>query len=197
MRAGIANAGGSEEAYIKALRLSCAEFESHAAAIAQSLAAMDWKSYALKLHAMKGLFATIGAGPLSSMASRLETASRAGDADTCRRETQNFCRKMRGLGECLRAAPVKSICASMPKTHPKRAELAGKLAQLKAACLKGNSDDADALSEYLETVCLDAQIDAALARIISLAESLDYGKAAKKIDDLLTALSPCPATEGQ
>ena len=186
--AGLAHSGGNAEAYAGILRRFCAELDRREAEISRCLSAPDWKAYSAKLHAMRGLFATIGAGELSAAAARLEAAARGGDAETCRGETAAFCESMRGLGDFLRGTQAAPPRSPAPKTLASPAAIAGKLAELKCACLEGDSDAADAACAHLATLSLgesSRESDEALSEICSFADSLDYGAAAAKIDDFL------------
>jgi len=187
--AGLFHAGGNGEAYAGILRRFCGEYERHEAAIRQYLCDMDWKAYSVKLHAMKGLFATIGAGALSAKAYRLELASKNGDTDVCRRETPEFCEAMRVFRESLCGTSVVPPRKSGPRTPVAPAVIAEKLAELKRACLEGDSDVADAVSACLSTLSLDGKTNESLDAICALAELLDYDEVVKQIDALLPGLN--------
>jgi len=191
---GLSNVGGNTEAYTGMLMRFCADYANHETAILQYLSAMDWKAYSVKLHAMKGLFATVGADTISAKAYRLELASRNGDADTCQMETPEFCGAMRSLKESLCGISVLSPRKVGPRTVVKPAILAEKLVELRAACLEGDCDAADAVLACLWTLSLGEEDEAfpndeSLDGICSLADSLDYDKAVERIDVFLKALN--------
>ncbi|MCL2190876.1 MAG: Hpt domain-containing protein [Treponema sp.] len=188
-KAGLFYAGGNAETYAGSLRRFCAEFERHEATIGLCLADRNWKACSAKFHAMKGLFATIGAAPLSEKARGLELASKNGDADACERETPGFFGAMREFGESLRAALAVPPPGDRPGTLIDPAVVAEKLAGLRRACLEGDSDVADSVSADLGTLSLGGESDGDLDEIRSLADSLDYDKAVEKIDSLLRRLN--------
>ena len=186
---GLFYAGGSAEAYRETLRRFCVEFERHESTIELCLADRNWKACSTKFHAMKGLFATIGAAGLSQRAHRLELAARNGDADICQRETPGFCAAMRGFGESLRATSIAPTSRDGPRTRVLPALLAEKLTALRRACLEGDSDVADAVSAELGALGLGGETDGDLDEICSLADSLDYDVAAERIAALLRKLN--------
>ena len=182
---GLFHVGGNEEIYIGILRQFCRELASHEAAIDRHFVSEEWKHYTLKLHAMKGLFATIGMGALSQWAARLEHASRTGDTDSCRKETGNFCQAMHAFRKNLCESSLMDAPQTGPRVQTDTAVIAEKLGNLRDACLKGDCDQADAISAELKTMAVDPETDAALDEICNLSDSLDYDDAARKIDALL------------
>ena len=182
--AGLFNSGGNEGTYAGTLRRFAADFERHGAEIARSLADGDLKAFSLKLHALKGLFATMGAAGLSASAHGLEIASRGGDAAACERDAPGFCAGMRALGEALRETPAAAPQKAVPKVAVGLDEAKRTLAALRAACLEGDCDAADAAAARLGAMSPAAQCDGALDEIRALADSLDYGAAVEKIDAL-------------
>jgi len=154
--AGLERAGGSAAAYSALLRGFCAAFAGHEKAIMQSLAAGDWNAWSIRLHGMKGLFAAMGADGLCARAAALEKALKGGGFGACKAETPGFCLAIRSLGEALLASPL----APPPKAPRARAEPAAlieKLAELKAACLQGDTAAADALSALLAGMTLGGE----------------------------------------
>ena len=175
---GLLNSAGKADVYLGMLRRFVADSGRHEAAIRQSLASPDGS---VGLHAMKGLFATLGARDLCAKAGELELARKNGDADLCQRETRGFCLAVREFRDGLRRALPEPSPDDGPKIPVEPVAQAEKLAELRAACLQGDCDAADALSAQLWTF----GIGGAVAEICCLADSLDYDLAAKKIDDLL------------
>jgi PAS domain S-box-containing protein len=186
-KSGLSHVGDNVPAYIGILRQFCTEFDGYVAEIRQYLADEDWKNYSIKVHAMKGIFATIGMDSLSKRAYKLELASKGGDVDTCKNETEDFYEAMYVFTEKLRKTSLTDTGEPVEKTVVEAGVLAEKLADLKSACLEGNIDAADVLAGELKTLSLggeNADTDRLLAEICSSAESLDYEETARKIDGL-------------
>jgi HPt (histidine-containing phosphotransfer) domain-containing protein len=179
--AGLSHVGGNAEAYTGILRQFCNEFENYETEINQYLVSEDWKNYAIKLHAIKGVLATIGHDTLSKWAYKLELAGKAGEADTCKNETEGICAAVRAFRDQLAQSPRMAVEEAGPKTRVESDLVKRKLAALRDACSKGDSDTADALVAELAGMSLDEETDKALEEICGLATNLDYDAAVEKI----------------
>jgi len=93
--AGMSNVAGNKSVYLCILRQFCNEFDGSVSDIMRFLVDRDLGNYTIKLHAMKGAFANLGAGELSKWAHRLEVASGNGKTPLCQSETKAFCEKMK------------------------------------------------------------------------------------------------------
>jgi HPt (histidine-containing phosphotransfer) domain-containing protein len=185
---GLSHCASKEDAYLNILRQFCREYAAHETAIMQQLAAGDWKMYSIKLHAMKGLFATIGMDSLSEWAGQLEHASRNEDLEKCRNETASICGAIRAFGESLSRMPPMEMRQAESRTYADAAIIKTKLSTLKEACQNGDSDCADAISAELRTLSIGNDGDRALDDLCSLSDSLDYEAAILKIDELLSVM---------
>ena len=183
---GLFHVSGNKDAYLDILRSFCKEFDGHEAAVEQFLAAGDWKGYSIKFHSLKGLFAAIGMNELSQKAAGLETASKNGDTVTCRETNASVIQAMRSFRDSLYKTPLMDIPEAGPKTPIDPDALAGKLAELKKACLKGDCGVADRIAAELKIVTIDEKYDSIIDKICSFTDSLDYEEAAQLIDGLNT-----------
>ena len=182
--AGLSHTGDNAEAYLDILRQFCDEYDIYEAEINQYFEAENWKNYAIKLHAMKGVFATIGMEPLAQWARRLELAAKSGDTGTCRDETGGICEAMRSFREALEETSLMLAAEAGPKTVVESELLKQKLGELRSACMKGDCDTADALTAELSGMSLDPETDRAVTEICTLAARLDYDAAVKRINRL-------------
>jgi HPt (histidine-containing phosphotransfer) domain-containing protein len=190
IQAGMGHLGDNAAAYCDILRQFCAEYESHEAAIQQFFAAENWKDYAIRVHAMKGVFATIGVDSLFQWARKLELASKAGDYDTCRQETAALCLAMRSFKEALEKTSLVKAVEEAPKIQAAPETVCEKLRLLRDACGRGDSDEADVLAaELARTGLNDESLDRSLDEICADARNLDYDLAVEKADALLEKLS--------
>jgi signal transduction histidine kinase/CheY-like chemotaxis protein/HPt (histidine-containing phosphotransfer) domain-containing protein len=94
--AGFSHTGG-RNSYYKVLRQFCNGFDENTARVTAALESADWSDYAIRIHAFKGVLATIGHQELAEAAFKLEQAAKsatayaaASDAEICRRDTGTF-----------------------------------------------------------------------------------------------------------
>jgi hypothetical protein len=73
---GLAHIGGGRADYYRVLRQFCAGLDEGLAWIKTDLEKGDWKDYAIRLHAYKGVFAILGQNQLSEWAKKLEFAGK-------------------------------------------------------------------------------------------------------------------------
>jgi signal transduction histidine kinase/CheY-like chemotaxis protein len=183
MTAGLSHVGNNEAAFLQILRQFCNEFDGYVRDIERFFAGENWSEYSIRLHAMKGVFANIGAEGLSKWAYQLEYASRNGDHEKCKNETEKFIGKMAEFKKKLLSTSLMSM---NEKKRPlvrqvESAELLRTLEAVREACGKGMSDDADALAETLGGMRCDETTDALITELCELLASLDYDLVPEKI----------------
>jgi HPt (histidine-containing phosphotransfer) domain-containing protein len=185
---GLSHVGDNIPAYRDILRQFCMEFDGYIEEIRRYFAAEDWKNYSIKLHAMKGVLATIGIDALSKWAYKLELASKGGDADTCKKETEDICAALYEFKEKLRSIGLMNKEEPMEKVVVEAGELKEWLEEMKNACLTGDSDKGNVIAQELKQMSFNKETDEALEKICVLAESLDYEKVIQKIAELQATL---------
>jgi HPt (histidine-containing phosphotransfer) domain-containing protein len=186
--AGLSHVGGNEAAFLQMLRQFCAEFDGYTAAIYQFLEEENWREYAIRLHAMKGVFANIGADEISKWAYQLEYAAKNDDYAKCKDETAPLIEKMSAFKEKLRAAVLEEE-ATIEKRAAAPAELAETLEKICAACRQGLSAEADALGEALEKMSINAETDFLTGEIRKRIASLDYVEVIARAEEILRGLA--------
>ena len=173
--AGLSHIGGSLSAYIGILRQFCAEFDSYIEEIHRFLAEENWKEYAIRLHAMKGVFASIGVESLRDWAHKLELAGKNQERDVCLAETEAICNAMTQFRNKLIATGLSTAAAK--EKHPESSEwVREKLAALKDACIIGDSGAADTIAAELESAYVDDATDKMLGEIVEAVASMEYEK---------------------
>jgi HPt (histidine-containing phosphotransfer) domain-containing protein len=187
-KVGLSHVGDNILAYIGILRQFCVEFDGYIEEIRRYLATEDWKNYSIKLHAMKGVLATIGMDTLSKWAYKLELASKGEGIETCKQETEAICEAMYGFKEKLRSTGLMDKGEPVEKTLVEGALLKERLEAMKDACQKGDSDRGDVIAEELARMSFNEETDKAIGEICLLAESLDYEEVIQKIEELQAAL---------
>ena len=180
---GLSHVGGSREGYYRVLRQFCNGFDEYIRTIEADMAAHHWEDYAIRFHALKGVFASIGMKPLRERAFALEQAGKNREISRCQRDTAHVCALMKNFRDALSAT---SLTAKIGKTHKTPADTAWvreKLDALRTACIHCNSSEGDTIAEALGQVSLPGEADALLEDICGLALSYDYEEALKKIDE--------------
>jgi signal transduction histidine kinase/CheY-like chemotaxis protein/HPt (histidine-containing phosphotransfer) domain-containing protein len=195
---GLYYAAENFETYISTLKQLSAGMEKGVAVIRESLVAKDWRSYAVQVHAYKGICATIGAESLSERGKKLEEAAKDDDKSICFAETEDFCSALEKFNAALRNTSLFEETGEADKIEITAPDMAAKLTEFVDACTEGRSSRIKAAVKELETFRLangdaagiaDASgFKAALAEILTLARSLDYDEAAEKARELCTRL---------
>jgi CheY-like chemotaxis protein len=179
--AGLSHIGENRPAYAGLLRQFCAEFDGYLEEIHRFAATENWKEYSIRLHALKGVFANIGvvsknseAPSLREWALKLEMASKNGDAATCVAETDAICEAMSQFRDKLLATSLNLEGAPKEKHQATAEFVSEKLSALRDACIKGDSDTADAIAAELETAHVDDETDKILEEIVKAVAALEY-----------------------
>jgi CheY-like chemotaxis protein len=109
VRAGLGYIGDNRESYFGVLRFFSDKCDSYLEELDKALKGEIWGDYAIKIHALKGVCANIGAEKLSQRAAALEKASKAGDEESlamCREETQPFSTDLCAFRDRLRGTSL-------------------------------------------------------------------------------------------
>jgi HPt (histidine-containing phosphotransfer) domain-containing protein len=190
MAAGLSHVGNNKTAYLQILRQFCAEYEGYTSGIERDLDEENWENYRIKLHAMKGIFANIGADSISKWAYQLEYASKNGDYAKCKKESRPFIARMFEFKQRLLATSLIHREEKTEKRQVEAVELLKTLEALREACGQGMSDEADALAESLKELRFSDSADPLIADICGLIASLDYDLAIEKAEALKSLTAP-------
>jgi CheY-like chemotaxis protein/HPt (histidine-containing phosphotransfer) domain-containing protein len=106
LKTGLYYAAENFEIYASTLLQFSADMEKGLAVISKILASGDWRSYAIEVHAYKGICAAIGAEALSEWGKKLEGAAKNGDKPVCFAETEAFCSALTEFNEALRGTSL-------------------------------------------------------------------------------------------
>jgi signal transduction histidine kinase/CheY-like chemotaxis protein len=211
--AGISHTGGNLEGYYLVLRQFISGFDEGMRTIAEDVEKEDWKDYAIRLHAYKGVMAIIGRKDIAEWAFRLEMAGKSAGPSGApmagaspvltaalasaliKGATAPVCGKLRAFRDALLATSLIHEEGADAKTKITASELTEKLQALESACAGFKATEANAIVAFLEKVSVDDKATAiALAAICRLAASLDYDEAVKKIAVLRGSTSSPTAT---
>ena len=205
---GLAYLKNNVSIYEKMLREFCVEFEEYIRDITALCEKADWQSYAIKIHAIKGICAGLSSEFLRAWAYKLEMASKGGDYEVCRAETAAFCADLGAVGNAIRAALQDELAAEEEEARPSfdRKTLVKKIAELAALCektLHGEAGAAAALEKHAlelskgscessenDAPGLKDELEASLFAICKLVNDFDYDQAHEKTQALLTLLAP-------
>jgi signal transduction histidine kinase/DNA-binding response OmpR family regulator len=191
IRQGLHYAAENFETYLSTLKQVSRGMEKGLAVIRESLAAEDWQSYAVQVHAYKGIFATIGMEPISGWGKKLEDAAKGGDTSLCAAETEDFCAALTAFNAALRKTPLFAE-PEETKTEIGAPDMAAKLTDLAEACDEGGSARIKAAVKDLAGLRLSNAapgFEAALAETLNLARSMDYDEAAEKARETVVQLT--------
>ncbi|MDR2193219.1 MAG: response regulator [Treponema sp.] len=194
---GLQYSGGAQQ-YRRLLRQFCANFDEGADDLSEKLRTNNWKEYAVRVHAFKGIFSTIGMQSLSEWAKKLEGAGKDAAGMTldsneekreksialCNGDTGPFIKAMTGFRDALLAA---SLLEDEPfdKITAEPALVREKLTALRHACESMNAKDAGKIAAELQRFAFDTKTESAVMYICKLISSFDYEKALENIDELL------------
>jgi CheY-like chemotaxis protein/HPt (histidine-containing phosphotransfer) domain-containing protein len=183
---------GNMENYLEVLKQFCSEIDGYIDGIRSALEAVDWPAYALRVHSVKGAFATIGIKPIADWAKMLELAAKEGNMVLCKEQTSEFCDAMGEFQERLRTILPPDEGASLASDAAPvvdEAFIKEKLELLYLACYNFKSDDADAIVNPLNQVSFKEQCYTSLTRIRQLVSAYEYEAAQGAIQALLKDLN--------
>jgi signal transduction histidine kinase/HPt (histidine-containing phosphotransfer) domain-containing protein len=193
-REGLSHVGGNRGGYVRALRQFCGGFASYRGGLAAALDAKDWRDYAIRVHALKGVLAAFGAGDAAAWAARLEQAAKNGEADTCAEETAAFLEKLEAFYSALAGTSLMKPEDAAERREAAPEEFAALLARLREACAGGSAEDAEQAAAALKGITTAAEkgasvenredVENVIEEICRLASSYDFEPALEKIDAL-------------
>jgi CheY-like chemotaxis protein/anti-sigma regulatory factor (Ser/Thr protein kinase) len=188
---------GSASSYIKVIKQYCSGFETSTLALSGILGKKDIDEYHIKVHALKGVFATLGVVSLSNWAEKLEFAAadaKAANSDfpeICITETAPFIEKCKAFFDGLPAA-VKPENADGKKEIKKDSGdvsfLLRKLEELKAAFETGHTNSINEICDELVKLSFDEKTDSFIGELSRLAADFDYCIANQKLGEFLNAV---------
>jgi signal transduction histidine kinase/DNA-binding response OmpR family regulator/HPt (histidine-containing phosphotransfer) domain-containing protein len=186
---------GKFDAYISTLKQFSSGMEKGLAIIRDSLAARDWNSYTVQVHAYKGICATIGAQGISSWGRELEEASKSDNKTACFVETAAFCSALEEFNAALHNTSIFTEEEEAHKIEIGAEEFTEKLTEFKEACEEGRLARVNSVINELQGLRLSgasSDFEAVLEESLNLARSLDYDEAMEKINGLIVQLEGKP-----
>ncbi|MDR0662462.1 MAG: response regulator [Spirochaetaceae bacterium] len=189
---------GSAAAYIKVIKQYCSGFAASTLALPEILEKKDINAYNIKVHALKGVFATLGVKSLSEWAKKLEFASadaktaNSGFSETCVNETKPFVEECKAFFDALPAAVKPDGAARRRQSDFKTdagnaAFLLNKLEELKTALETGYANSVNEICGELCKLSFDDKTDGFIGELSRLAADFDYDIAKQKIEGFLYA----------
>jgi HPt (histidine-containing phosphotransfer) domain-containing protein len=159
-----------------------------------ALAAGDLDGYRIKIHAVKGILATLGVDDLSARARTLEEAAKAGDAGACNEGSEEAFAAFTALRDRLGAA-----LASKPSGETAAALLTlsfvlEKLAALRKAARSRDLDEAEAIAGELDGAAIEGQEQTALwqagwPKVKAAIDGFSFGGIAAEAEALRSSLA--------
>jgi signal transduction histidine kinase/DNA-binding NarL/FixJ family response regulator/HPt (histidine-containing phosphotransfer) domain-containing protein/HAMP domain-containing protein len=188
--AGLAYIGDNKESYFGILRFFSEKCDSYLDELDKTMKGEIWGDYAIKVHALKGVMANLGAGNLSQWAAKLEKASKAADDPSlalCREETTPFCADLREFRDSLRRTSLFKSPADTEegKKSGDMQFLKEQIGLLKEACVSYSFGETKKIITALGEYEWDAETGKELENIRQFIVSLDYDKALEGMNRLL------------
>jgi signal transduction histidine kinase/DNA-binding response OmpR family regulator/HPt (histidine-containing phosphotransfer) domain-containing protein len=191
LKTGLHYAGGSFSTYAATLKQFSSGVEKGLAVIRDALAAGDWNSYTVQVHAYKGICATLGLQALFLQAKDLETAAKGEDKSFCFSETEAFCSALEDVNAAVRGTSLFDEEPEKEKMEASPADMAVKLGELADACTEGRSARIGALVKDMEGLRLaggSPGFAEDMAAVLEFTRSLDYEEAGKKAREMAAVL---------
>jgi CheY-like chemotaxis protein len=187
LKDGIAHTGGPLP-YIKVMRQFCSGFDKSIATLQKLLEENDTKAYHIKIHALKGIFATLGVRALSEWAHRLEIASSedsvGGFPEICQRETTLFLKECKAFFD--RLPDELKTKEKKDKKKGDKENLAPRLIELESAFENGHANSINDIIKELRGLSFDEKTDGFISELSRLSADFDYDIAAQKTKDYLS-----------
>lgn len=179
---------GSVSSYLKVIRQYCFGFEKSTLALRKILEENDIKVYHTKVHALKGIFATLGVMSLSKWAGKLEFASADGNfSGTCLEETEPFIKECEAFFDRLPDALKADITEEAQVRNVKGDEIffLKKINELKKTLETGHANSINELIAGLRKLSFDEKNEGFIREVSRLSADFDYDIALQKIKELL------------
>ncbi|AEF81509.1 response regulator [Leadbettera azotonutricia] len=184
VREGLSHIGENRDGYFRALRQFCDGADEYAANLKYFLMEENWAEYAIRAHAVKGVFAAVGNKGLAEWAFKLEKAAKQGEAGICIAENDSFLGAMAEFRQALLGTSLINS-GEEKKAKAEAGALKELLERLNSACANASGDEADAAAAELAKLCYNKEADILIGEICRLISSYDYEEASSKIRDLL------------
>ncbi len=186
------NHTGSFENLIDVMYQFCRDFDPLMANIRDTFGREDWKNYAVYVHAMKGVLATIGAVSLAEQAKAFEMAAKNGDIAFCTCENERLLSDLTSFyDELLKTSLLDKEDEGSDGTLPFD-EALEKLDIFSKACYNGDSTTIDPLVDLFTHVTLEAPYNElwqrSMEEIARLVESYEFGAAEEAVLTLKASL---------
>jgi CheY-like chemotaxis protein len=183
VQTGLSHVGQNRETYYTALRQFADNCDSYLEDLGATLKAGDWKNYAIRAHALKGVLAAFGAGRLSQWAGNLEKASKEGSEFSpalCKEETAPFSAALSKFQTALHETSLFAVSDVDKKEKPKGDEkfLREQIPLLIEACNKFSSENAEKIIASLLEYDWENETNAKLEKIRALVAGYDFEKVA-------------------
>ncbi|MDR0821724.1 MAG: response regulator [Oscillospiraceae bacterium] len=148
----------------------------------------NWADYIIKVHAVKSVFATVGAKELASFGRRLESAAKGGNFALCAGETVRFCDLMRDFKAKLSKTSLsehKKEKAKQEMTQGDAKIAAEILGRLAVVCEEGKLDESSEIAEELQRFKFQRSLQDSVNDIVELVGELELDEAAEKCGDII------------
>ena len=190
---GLQRAAGDESMYRDTMKLFCEKLTPECDALSEHLGGKDIGRFAISVHAMKSILATVGALELSDAALELEKAAKNGDLPYCEGTYPAFREKLAALHGALSPVFAEGATGDDGRDGGEAAEKeTGDAAllreQIETALAAAEDYDNDAGVEALSALIrydFGARINKALKSALSAFKEYDYDGAKNALSDII------------
>ncbi|MDR0649184.1 MAG: response regulator [Synergistaceae bacterium] len=191
---GIAVTGGTEEGYLKVLRLYCKDVAERLIFLREFERNMEdsipddssLSMFITQTHALKSASASIGASEISRAAAELEAAGKSRGIETIKSTLGEFCDGLSALAERINRAVQMKEGDGEGSVDLRDEVLRGALRKLKDALVSEDVRTADVILDELSNVYQDTLTAGSLSRISDCVLTSDFKKAVDEVEILLT-----------
>jgi signal transduction histidine kinase/CheY-like chemotaxis protein/HPt (histidine-containing phosphotransfer) domain-containing protein len=184
-QAGLANSGGSLNAYCNILSIFSRDIQDRIGGIRDAVEAGELTSYTIIVHALKSASRSIGALEIGDTAEELENAGKNQDWSSIKKKTEPFLLQMQKLTENITAA-LAQYAAERESAEIIAPSLLG-LDALKEALIGMNIEAVDKLMKEYKAMSLDAKTKDLIDEIEQYILLFEYEKAITRIDTILVS----------
>jgi HPt (histidine-containing phosphotransfer) domain-containing protein len=182
IEAGLEHCNNDRDFYLRTLRSAVSGLPSECASLQKEYDAADWKNFGIRSHALKSMFATIGAENLSAEGKRFEFAAKEGRFDECQAGGQEFIDSVASFAKALNAAleqmPLEiphEEKSPKPSTAQNHMFIFDRINALVSALEEANTKAIKANYAELDSIFVRLDID----KVKELIDNYDYVEAAK------------------
>jgi HPt (histidine-containing phosphotransfer) domain-containing protein len=195
---GLSLFAGDRKQYLEIVKSVSEEGRRLAVEMSEALAAEEYKDYTIKIHALKGMMANIGADGFAKKAKALEMAGKEGDYDYIRRFHEEVIDEFETLAEGMDRLILSEekeetdTDTELPEISVE--ELSGKIKEAKKYLEDYYRDEALDILQECFSFRLPDGVKKELKEMNDMVSQFQYQEPVEKADEILALLKKSPAS---